>query len=637
MERRRFLRRVSLPAVRELWLNHPAVNARSPEEPVDTVEALGRVTARAHFAERSVPLFHCAAMDGIALAADVTFGASEVRPRTLTSDQFAVVDTGDPLPPAADCVVMVEQVRWLPDGDVELIEPATPGQHVRLAGEDLVATEMVLPGGHTLRPIDVAALLSCGVNRVQVLARPRVAILPTGDELVQPDDPVELRDRPGAILETNSHLIAGMVHEMGGIALRKPITPDRPESLRAALDAALQEADIVCLNAGSSAGREDFIPRLLAERGQLLAHGVDMMPGKPVALAIVDGKPVLGIPGYPVSAWAVCEEFLKPLLAARTLRRTSAPPPLIGVLGRRTPSRAGTEELVRVRVGRIGGQLVAAPRARGASLLGTVVRADALVRIPAQSEGLDAGSRVEIHPLRPVEDFETLLLAVGSHDLLLDVISDLLCRRGSTGLASTHVGSLAGLAALKRGECHLAGTHLIDDATGEYNLPWMERLGLADDFRLVHLSYREQGIYVAPDNPLGLDDLHSLSRKNVRFVNRQRGSGTRQLFDYRLAQLGIAASDIQGYSRELFTHLAIGEAVRTGSADAGLGIRAVALALGLGFVPVASERYDLAIRSDALESESGVRLMELICEDGFREVVVALGGYDPRESGGILR
>jgi putative molybdopterin biosynthesis protein len=294
----------------------------------------------------------------------------------------------------------------------------------------------------------------------------------------------------------------------------------------------------------------------------------------------------------------------------------------------------GNEEFVRVKAARVGERLVSVPLPRGASLLNSVVRADGVVRIPAHVEGVDAGEAVLLEPLRPLEEIEGSLLAVGSHDLLLDLLSDLLGRQlPGVHLSSAHVGSLAGLLALKRGECHLAGTHLIDEATGEYNLSWLRRYFAEGEVALVHLARREQGLIVPKGNPLGLRSLADVAERNAEWINRQRGSGTRQLLDFRLKAEGIPAERIRGYDRELYTHLAVAAAVKTGGADAGLGILAAAKALELEFIPVASEQYDLAIRPDALELFAMRELLRLLQSAEFRAQVAELGGYDVSRAG----
>jgi putative molybdopterin biosynthesis protein len=633
MERRRYLKRMSREAALRLWLGHSAV-APLPAESIPTAEAAGRVTAAAVFAARSVPHFHASAMDGLAVRAADTFHASETRPVALPAGAFEVLDTGEPIPDGFDAVVMIEEVRWLPDGAAELVEAASPWQHIRVAGEDLAATEMVLPGGVLIGPAEVAALLSCGVTAVSVHGRPRVAVIPTGDELVEAGDPRAAE--PGALPETNSHLIAGLAAEWGAEVVRWPIVEDQPQALRWALSRAAEDADVVCINAGSSAGRDDFAPVIIGEAGELLAHGVEIMPGKPMALGVVAGTPVLGVPGYPVSAWVVCREFLRPLL----FRLRGLPEPsrmeIPAVMGRAAPSKTGTEEHLRVKAGRVGERLVVVPIARGASLLSSVVRADGLVRIPAHSEGLAAGEAVLLEPLRDIGEIERQLLVIGSHDITLDLADDLLRRRGSAGLSSAHVGSMGGLAALKRGECHLAGTHLLDELTGDYNLSYIHRFFPEGGVVLINLCYRVQGLMVAPGNPLGLRSFADVAARGARFINRQSGSGTRMLLDYELRRRSIAPDAIDGYHRELYTHLAVAAAVASGGADVGLGILAAARALGLDFIPLVEERYDLAIRGDALASTAVRDLLEILAAPEFRAAVESLGGYDLRDCGRLL-
>jgi putative molybdopterin biosynthesis protein len=633
-DRRRYLRKTGLQACLAAWLEHPACARPLPEERVPTPRALGRVTAGPVYARRSVPSAHCAAMDGVAVCAEDTFGASEVSPRQLDAGQYLVVDTGDPVPEDRDAVIMAEDLRWLAGGGIEIVQAAPPWQHVRLAGEDVVATEMLLPGGHRLRPMDVAALLSAGVREVAVRRRPRVAVLPTGDELVDALAPQAEQDRRGAILETNSYLIAGMVEEWGGEAERSAPVRDNVDEVRAALLFAVEEFDVIAFNAGSSAGREDFVPQVIEAEGELLAHGIDVMPGKPAALGVVRDRPVLGIPGYPVSAYVICEQFLRPLLHRLQGRRAPEVDRVPALMGRKTPSRLGDEEFVRVKAARVGEKLVVAPLPRGASLLNSVVRADGIVRIPAPVEGVEAGETVWLQPLRPLAEIELSLLAIGSHDLLLDLLGDFLQRRqAGYSLSSAHVGSLGGLSALRRGECHLAGTHLIDEETGEYNVTWVRRLFPQGGIALVHLARRQQGLIVPRGNPDGLGGLVDLANEGVQFLNRQRGSGTRQLLDFQLRQHGIDPERIRGYHREAYTHLAVAAAVASGGANAGLGILAAAKALDLGFVPVGEESYELAMSAETLGHPAVRQLMEIVVSPEFRSAAEALGGYDLRESG----
>ncbi|MGE5591187.1 MAG: molybdopterin biosynthesis protein [Bacillota bacterium] len=605
-----------------------------PPETIPTDDALGRITAEPVFAAISSPHFHAAAMDGVAVAAAATFGASETSPLHLRlDDQAILVDTGDPLPPGTDAVIMAEDYQERPDGTLEITAAAAPWQHVRPIGEDLVVTEMIVPGGHCLRPVDLGGLLAGGVTRVAVRRRPRVAILPTGTELVQPSPDAG----PGQVLEFNSRVIAGLVSEWGGAPHPLPPEPDDYERLRAAVLKALPEHDIIVLNAGSSAGREDFTARLVSELGQVLVHGVAIKPGKPLVLGVANGKPVLGLPGFSVSCWVACRLFLQPLL----LRFLGLPDPEVPMLharlARQVASPLGLEEFLRVKVGRVGDRFVATPIARGAGVISSLVRADGIVRIPPEREGLSEGADVEVELLRSRREIEGTLMVVGSHDVTLDLLSDRLRRaRPGLSLASAHVGSLAGILAIRRGEAHLAGVHLMDEETGEYNVSYVRRYLPDQSAVLIHLARRRQGFMVPRGNPKGIGGFADLARPDVRLVNRQRGAGTRLLLDYHLRRAGIPPQAVVGYDREVFTHTAVAAAVAGGAADVGLGILAAARALNLDFVPIATEDYQLLLLPKTLESEAVQALLQVIRDPAFQQEMESLGGYDAAGAGHLI-
>ena len=633
MERKRYLRKTSLNEALELFFKHPALSKLIESEDIPTSEALGRITAEPVFAKISSPHYHCSAMDGVAVRAADTFGASEVSPIQLEGKRFFPLDTGDKIPDDYDAVIMIEDVTQIED-KIEIISATTPWQHIRMVGEDVVATEMLLPRSHCIRPYDIAVLLSCGVLSIAVRRKPSVAIIPTGSELVDLMTYEHKSPPPGKIIESNSHLIAGLVAQWDGQPNRMKIVIDDREEIKQAILKGVAENDIVAINAGSSAGTEDYVPQMIAELGELLAHGVDIMPGKPVSLGIIEGKPIVGIPGYPVSAYIVCELFLKRLIYKLLGLPTPHPNKIQATMGRRTPSRLGSEEFVRVKMGRVNERLVAVPLSRGASLLNSVVRADGIVRIPSNSEGIEQGEKVEAELLRPAEDIENNILIIGSHDIVLDMLADeIKISRPDITISSAHVGSLAGLTALKRGEAHIAGTHLLDETTGEYNVSYIQRLFKKDEVALINLAYRQQGLIVQNGNPHGIQSLNDLVEKSLTFINRQRGSGTRILLDYQLKQLGIEPDDIIGYERELYTHLAVAAAVASDAADAGLGILSAAKALNLDFVPIAEERYDLAIPVNFLQMPQLQVILESITQPHFRQRVEALGGYDMRDGG----
>lgn len=606
---------------------------------VPVQQAVGRVTAEAVWARRSSPAFDSAAMDGIAVRAADLVSATETAPVLLPPDAYVVVDTGDPLPAGYDAVVMREHVHHTADGAAELRAAVPPYQHVRSIGEDISATELLLPAGHRLRPVDVAAAAAAGVRELTVRQPPLVIVVPTGDEI----KPIGADLGPGDILDTNSLMLAEQARELGCEARTVPIVPDDPERIAAALREAAAEADLVVLVAGSSAGRDDYTARVVAAAGTLAVHGVAVKPGHPVVLGVVGGAgagtPVLGAPGYPVSAALTFEIFAAPLLAALEGAAPRERPVVQARLARKLASTLGSDDWVRVRLGRVGGEIVATPLPRGAGVLTSLVRADGLLVVPAGVEGHHAGDQVRVSLLRGAEEIGRTIVAIGSHDLVLDVAASRLgTGEPRTTLASANVGSLGGLVALRDGLCHLAGSHLLDPETGQYTLPYLDKL-LADGPKVavVRLVHREQGLLVPPGNRLGLRGLADLARPGLRYVNRQRGAGTRVLLDQELARLGIDPAGIVGYAREEHTHLAVAAAVAGDRADTGLGIRAAARAFGLDFVPVAQEPYDLVLRADAVDDPLLAPLWELLADPAFRAEIEALGGYSCRETGLRLR
>ncbi|MDI6631578.1 MAG: molybdopterin biosynthesis protein [Bacillota bacterium] len=616
------------------FLRDLGILAPGPMETVPVKESCGRVTAAPVFAVISHPHFHAAAMDGFAVRARRTFGATEQSPlRLQVGEEAFPVDTGDVLPEGCDAVIMVEDTHETEPGVIEITAAVFPYQHVRVMGEDVVATEMLLPANHLIRPVDVGAMLAGGVGTVPVHPRPRVAVIPTGTEVVEPGTPL----KPGDIIEFNTPVLGEMVREWGGIPVRYGIVPDDFPALKAAVLRAAAECDVVLLNAGASAGREDFTAAVVRECGSLFAHGVAIKPGKPVVLGAVNRKPFLGIPGYPVSAVLNAELFARPVILAKQGRTVPEREKVNAFLSRRIVSPAGVEEFVRVKLGRIGAKIVATPLGRGAGRLLTLVRADGILRVPRFSEGFEAGSVVPVELLRSRAEIEETIVVIGSHDLALDIIANYLrLRFPEATLSSAHVGSLGGLLALKRGEAHLAGTHLLDEATGEYNVSYVRQYLTGVPAVLVNLSYREQGFIVAPGNPKRINTFNDLVRDDIRFVNRQRGAGTRVLLDFHLRRLGLAPERVTGYQREEYTHLAVAAAVAGGTADVGLGIRAAATALGLDFVPVADERYDLCVLKEYWEGKVGERLRAVLADPEFQAAVLTRGGYDLRDCGRVV-
>jgi molybdenum cofactor synthesis domain-containing protein len=631
-----YLRMKTLEEARKLWAEKTSA-CRCAVESIPVVSSLGRVLAQPIIARSSVPHYHGSAMDGIAVKAHETFGASEVHPLRLVLGKTAfAVDTGDPLPPDADAVVMIEYVEPVGDDEVEIRSAAFPWQHVRKVGEDIVAGELLLAQHHRLRPADVGVLLAGGVQEVPVYARPRVWIQPTGTELLEAGHTAAAA--PGQIIEFNGAILSGLVQECGGDAFLQGIVADDYESIKQVLLKAVEgPTEVVLINAGSSAGSEDYTSAIIDELGEVLVHGVTMMPGKPTILGIIKDKPVVGVPGYSVSAIMAFEQFVRPLLYSLQGLPCPSFPEVEAILGRKMPSKLGLEEFVRVILGRVQGRLIAMPLQRGAGVITSLTRADGILQIPQDLEGHEVDETVRVRLLRPEEQLDQTVIMIGSHDNTIDVLANELKRLDSRlHLSSSNVGSLGGLMAIRRGQTHLAGSHLLDTETGEYNFSYIARYLKGTPLRLVQLAMRQQGLLIRPGNPKNIRGIADLLRPEVSFINRQAGAGTRILLDYCLQQQGLSPEGIRGYGQEEFTHMAVAVNVLSGRADAGMAIYAAARALHLDFIPIAEERYDLVIPESSWNDPKIQLLLEIIVSASFRGTVTALGGYDVSDSGTVV-
>ena len=631
-------------------LSKRGMKARTQRVPVG--ESLGRITAEPIYAAISAPHYHACAMDGIALAASVTFGATATTPVVVTAEDYVVVDTGDPLPEGCDAVVMIEDVVFGEGVDINqlgkcpvtLFAASAPWSNVRQIGEDICAGEMLLTSNVRVEPAAMGALLAAGIQEVPVIARPKVGIIPTGDEVVAPS----ANPKPGDVMEFNSTIFSGMVRQWGAEPVVFPIVPDVPELVRETLQRAADECDVVLLNAGSSAGRDDYSSRAVAQVGELLYHGIAIKPGKPAILGCTIGRDgvdesehvaaIIGVPGYPVSGIIVVEALVKPLL--EQLFGCSVPQgrEIEATLTRPCTSSLKYQEFVRVRLGVVDGKAVATPLSRGAGVVTSFVKADGIMTVPQNSEGFETGQRVKVRLLRPFEEIERSLVVIGSHDPLIDEVAQFMhARWPELSVASTHVGSMGAIVAAKRGENHCGGIHLLDEATGRYNEAFLEKHFPAGKVRQIECVYRSQGLMVAPGNPLGIESLADLAQKGLRYVNRQKGSGTRILADYMCKRDGIDTTAIYGYDHEEFTHTAVAALVEAGSADAGMGIYSAAKMYGLGFVPVCEEQYDLLIPDYAWETPMVQALLETLKSSEFRERMEQLGGYRVDAPGTVRR
>jgi molybdopterin molybdotransferase/putative molybdopterin biosynthesis protein len=641
VKRNVYLSMKTLEEARTVFFSRFGLDFRSGAEEIRTEESLGRVTAEPIFARMSTPTYHSAAMDGVAVKAEETYGTTERVPKTLKVGRDALwINTGQAMPEGFNAVIMVEKLHQLDQDHLEIRASAYPWQNIRKVGEDIVATQLLLPQNHRIRPFDAGAMVAAGVLSLKVWQKPKVVIIPTGSELVHYRRVSDLNQlRKNQIIEYNSLILSGLVRECQAIPVVYEIVPDLEEEIRKVLLQAIDsDAHMVLINAGSSAGSKDYTAHIISELGEVLVHGVAMMPGKPTILGIVRGKPVIGNPGYTVSATLSFQQFAQPLLH----RMQGLRPPKVRTItvqpSRDLPSKLGLEEFLRVNIGKVGDKTVATPLPRAAGSITTLTRAEGIIRIPALSEGIGQDERAEAELLVDEEEVQNTLVVIGSHDITIDLIGDEMRRKGhNIRISSGNVGSLGGLMALRKGTCHLAGSHLLDTETGEYNISYIKRYLKGHKVSVFHLVLRDQGLILAKGNPKGIKGLEDLTGKEITIVNRQAGSGTRVLFDYRLGKLGIKPESIKGYDHEEFTHMAVAVDVLSGAADCGVGIYAAARALDLDFIPLEKEQYDLIIPSSLVESPPIKLLLETIRSQEFKERVTALGGYDPAKSGEFWR
>ena len=629
-----YLTNIPLEKAREDYLKLLTDNGFAPKTEVIPVwDACGRVTARAVYAHICAPHYAASAMDGVAVNAKDTFGATETTPVTLDPGQYIVLDTGDPIPENCDAVIMVEDIVKNSDGTITIHAAAAPWQHIRQIGEDICAGEMILASHMTVAPAAIGAMIAGGVLEVEVIRKPVVGIIPTGDEIIPPcTDP-----KPGDILEFNGSIFSAMVRSWGAEAKVYPIVPDQFERIKAMVAKAADECDLVILNAGSSAGREDFSVKVIRELGEVLYHGIAMKPGKPAILGRRGEKPILGVPGYPVSGIIVIEELLRPLID-HWLKAPAAPRQYASaILTRPVVSGLKYQEFVRVRMGYVGDKLMASPLSRGSGVVSSFMKADGILEVPQGLEGYEAGSEVTVRLLSPMEKLQNTVVVIGSHDPLLDELGDMLhLADNDVYMSSSHVGSMGGIMAIRRGEAHAAGCHLLNTDNGEYNVSFIKKYFPRGGVKLVRCVGRQQGMMVAKGNPLGIEAFADIAKPGVRYVNRQRGSGTRILTDYLCKQNELDTAAIYGYDREELTHTSVAAQIVSGSADAGMGIYSAAKLYDLDFIPICIEEYDLIVPDHAWDTPQVRAMLATMKSDAFREKILSLGGYTVENPGEII-
>ena len=608
-------------------------------ETLDVVNAKDRVLQTPAIAVVSSPNFHAAAMDGIAVDASITFGASEEAPKTIVPDENAFwVNTGHAMPEGTNAVIMIEHLNIIDDKTVQIEAPVFPWQHVRKMGEDIVATKLLFSRGHKINSYSLGALLSGGVFQVDVYKQPKVLIIPTGSELKQWHEVRVDQLKPGDVVESNSSVLGGLCQDYGAQFECHSMLKDDLDNIKNAVEKAVkQNYDMVCIIGGSSAGSEDFARPVISSLGELYVHGVTMMPGKPMMFGRVSDIPVFGIPGYPVSAIVAFEQFAGPLLLnMQKLPEKEIPEALVSP-ARKIASKLGQEEFLRVKIGSVDGKLMSSQLPRGSGSITTLTEADGIIRIPKNIEGISETETVKAQLLRPLSSIEKTVVIIGSHDNTLDLLADQIKGiNDELSISSSHVGSMGGLMAVKKGTCHMAGAHLLDPDDGSYNISYVKKYLPDQNVWVINLVMRDQGLIVPKNNPKNVQSIEDIRDKNLTFINRQPGSGTRILFDYKLKTLGMSPDTIQGYENDEDTHMSVAVSVLSGRVDTGLGIQAAAQALNLDFIPVVTEQYDLVIPDKFYSTQKVQVLLETIQTKAFQDRVISMGGYSTKHTGQIM-
>lgn len=605
---------------------------------VDVEDSVGRVTAETVVARLSSPSYFAAAIDGLAVASHSTVGATSQRPVTLgLTSGLPFVDTGSPMPAGCDTVVPFYELKLTGDETLEVRRPSPPWRNVRPIGEDLAAGEVILPKGHRVRSIDLSALIAGGIRELMVEGQPRAHVVPLGEALVEPGRLPTV----GQNVDYTSPFLTALASEHGLRARRFPAIPESREALASAMTEQASRCDLVIFCAGHERGTA-LVATALAEVGECTLHGVSIRPGHSLVLGFVKNTPVIGVSSHPVPAFLGFSLFGLPVfrgLSKGSLKEEWWPWPVDKAkLAVGCGSAAGVEEFLRVKMAMVHGERIAVAESGGHGTLMSLVRADGLIRIPAGVRQIDDGTPVEVLRLREETNLTGHLLLLGTHDISYDLIRDRLHDRyPEVRLHTAAVGGRAGLEALKRGQCHGAAVHLFDEASGQYNVPFLQQSDWEEPVVVFQLLHRWLGLAVAPGNPAEITGLQDLTREGVRFVNRQPGSGTRQLLDYHLKQFGVASSSVQGYDLHAHTHMAIAAAVKGGQADAGPTISTAARSLGLDFVPCIRERLDLVFPKAFLTLYPLRALLAVLRSDGFRRAAAErFPDYDFAEAGELV-
>ncbi|MEA1975382.1 MAG: molybdopterin biosynthesis protein, partial [Bacillota bacterium] len=626
-----YLNNVSVEEAKEKWYKN--FELFTEIETIDIRDAVGRIVAKELIAINSTPHYHASAVDGIAVKSQDTQGASDINPKKLIINRdFEYVDTGDQVKDGYNAVIMIEDLNEVEDGNVEIEKSITPWANVRNIGESLVKGQLILSKFQEINSYAIGQVLETGLIKVEVFKKPLVEFIPTGTELLEAGSKLEA----GKLIEYNSHILSSLATTWGADIYRNEIVDDDYNIIKEKIIKASQRSDFIVVLSGSSAGSEDYTSHIIEELGEVYVHGVSIKPGGPVILGKVNNKPVIGVPGYPVAAALNFRLFGRKIIY--NLKGQSEPVDTIVKAKVKTKiiSKLGFREFVRVKLTMMDNELVIIPLKRASGVIGTMVEADGFLIISEFSEGINRNEIVDVTLIRNSNDYNNTLFLNGSNDIILDIVKNQLAEKGVNFITKS-TGSLAGITSLQRGEAHISTSHLLNPENGEYNFSYIEKYLKNEDVELINIAYRQQGMIVQKNNLKNIKSIKDLESDDIIFINRQRGSGTRVLFDYKLKENNITSDKINGYNREEFTHMTLASEINSGSTDVGIGIQSAANAFDLDFIPIAKERYDLVILKKYLKDERIIKLLEVIRSDKFKNEVNKLKGYDLKFTGKVMR
>lgn len=605
-------------------------SALKGEEKIRVDQSVGRVTSKPVYARISVPHFAASAMDGFAVKLK---SAMDERLFTLGRDAFEV-NTGDPLPAGTSAVVPLEMAAV--EGQNVIVKGRIKlWQHVRLPGEDVVRGDVILPSHHIITPLDIGVLIASGVRNVWVFKKPRILVVPTGNELIDLLNEQYRSVEKGKLIDYMSYVAVEYLRQKRTEAVRSPVVTDKDELLNTVRQG-VKDFHLVLIIGGTSVGSKDFTRAIIEELGIVIVAGIRSRPGKPTILGIVAGKPVIGVPGYPNSAFIAIKEFAVPVIDKIC--------PVVShgsvkvQMGVSLVTSSGFDEFVRVKITSKSDRYVAFPTRMGLSVISPLAAADGVVRIPHDSTGIEEGAEESCELLRNIEAINRQLLVIGEQDPILQILDNFLRQvdspRKRFSLCCLNYGSLRGLLALRKGLCEIA-------AVGQFEEMFLKVDGLdeknaKEDLFFVNIVRREIGLMVKKDNPKKITSVTDIAREGLTFLNLPIGYSPRTWLDKMLKRMGVNEKDIRGYDCEVNDIATMALQIEQGTIDVGLGTYPMAKRFGLEFLPVAEETFDFCIKGDFMSSQAFAAISDVLCSTEFKRKARNLG-YSARESGQLRK